>query len=1197
MNFSLKKIIFLVVVAICACSNIKAQLVGPNAFLKNRWLEAGQAMNGSFGPGPAPSGYHPGIGTNLAIVYDYGHDGWTTGSPAYFGDYTYPGVPYEGWSIEVNGARSDAFYTNGSGTSFWNGNPALSSLSGNNVGCLGTAQAWWQGTAGPGTPSGTLSISQTTTVSPGANWIVVNTFFQNTGSTTLTKLYYLRSCDPDNDFQVYHHFETYNSIVFQNDAAHRVLVNSTGTGYSNAYLALGTKDDRAKAFIYRSWSLAASTALTLEDIYNQTTPPAFGSMWYAAGTTINNDYAIGLIYNLGDLEPGQSTCITYAYILDGDASIDAISFPTTSSTSSASAGTIIGPDPICAGNSYTYTNPTASSGGAWSCSPGATINPSTGVLTAGTVGGTVTITYAINSGYCNTTFTTKTVTVIAAPVFSVTPNYTYPNFICPGTVYTLSVTPNNPGDTYLWSNGVTTYSMTSTAPSPGGISLVFNVTVTNPAGCSTTQYVGVDVDPEPEAGEVQCPPNFCAADPTWYMCTVTGNIGTGTWSLTGGGTDVSIDAFGGLIVNPAMMVPHTCTASYTVSNSCGSDVASCTFTVYPNPQFTMTPAYPFTSCSGVPFTLGVVFTPPYSAPGHTYSWNTGATTQSSVIAPTTPDGISLIYDVTVTNSWGCSAEGHTGVDLNPSPVPVMETFPSTALCAGESSLIWAYTTGGTTYTSSWSCTPPSGTVVTLSSPTLNSVVVTGVSGGTATVTYTVTNTAFPNCSAYVTRVVTVNPSPAPITGPTTACVGNTTTLGETVPGGVWTSSNIFVATIAASGTDGIVTGVAPGTVTITYSIGSCHVTYAMTVIPSPTPILKKCASDICEGNSKAVLGDPTYLTGYIVSWSCSPPSGTVITLSSPSAAGVTVTGTAAGGATLTYTVTDPNTGCSGYAYCNINVWPAPAPLTGPADICEGQTGTFSGPPAGGTWISSNPAVASVDAMGNVTGLSGGTTIIDYILPPPMSDCYSSAVVNIIGRATACVFWGHDPACTCNAFIFSGTAGANVNYEVYDCDGNLIFTGSLVLDPSGNGVVHAADLPQDACRLCIKNIEYMGCKWRCRCTAGAASGDCCAYIGAPKAAHTTISGNAGTQGTASHLDVIPNPNKGIFTLKGDVQTNRTIQLEVYDVLGQLVYSAAVNATEGNINHVIRLGDSMANGIYLIKVTNDEVNELLRFTLQR
>src|SRR3954469_14928396 len=96
-----------------------AQIVGTSAYLKGAFLEIGMQGNGSFGvPSGAPSGYHPhGVGTALAEVYDYGHDGWTVGTPAYMGDYTYPGSPFEGWEIQYNGtARAQGYQ--GYGTAY-----------------------------------------------------------------------------------------------------------------------------------------------------------------------------------------------------------------------------------------------------------------------------------------------------------------------------------------------------------------------------------------------------------------------------------------------------------------------------------------------------------------------------------------------------------------------------------------------------------------------------------------------------------------------------------------------------------------------------------------------------------------------------------------------------------------------------------------------------------------------------------------------------------------------------------------------------------------------------------------------------------------------------------------------------------------------------------------------------------------------
>lgn len=102
-------------------------------------------------------------------------------------------------------------------------------------------------------------------------------------------------------------------------------------------------------------------------------------------------------------------------------------------------------------------------------------------------------------------------------------------------------------------------------------------------------------------------------------------------------------------------------------------------------------------------------------------------------------------------------------------------------------------------------------------------IVTGIAPGTAIVSYT-TNI----CRG--AAIVTVNPKPAAITGPTLVCMGASITLSNALPGGTWLASPGIVTISAASG---ILTGVAPGTVNITYTdpSGSCSVLRTDTVKP------------------------------------------------------------------------------------------------------------------------------------------------------------------------------------------------------------------------------------------------------------------------------------------------------------------------------------------------------------------------------
>jgi len=102
--------------------------------------------------------------------------------------------------------------------------------------------------------------------------------------------------------------------------------------------------------------------------------------------------------------------------------------------------------------------------------------------------------------------------------------------------------------------------------------------------------------------------------------------------------------------------------------------------------------------------------------------------------------------------------------------------------------------------------------------------VTAVAAGTAIITYT-------ESMVDATKTITVTPQPAAITGASSVCVAATTTLANSVAGGVWTSSDGAIATIDASGT---VTGVAVGIVSITYNISGCYVTSPF-VVTTCTP--------------------------------------------------------------------------------------------------------------------------------------------------------------------------------------------------------------------------------------------------------------------------------------------------------------------------------------------------------------------------
>lgn len=307
---------------------VSGQMVGDCVFLKGKYVEVGIAPNGGYGSTlPAPAGYHPNLGPSggftfydpgagtssfssslLGFVADYGADGWTVGTPGYFGDYYLPGTPQEGWAI-VTGVtpESQAYipaYQFGPTTGF-TGGLAGTNVSYSNSG--GISKGVWQGT------DGDLTIRQTTTLDTNKLYFTVNVVVINNNLTTaVPDVYYIRTVDPDNEQTVTGDFTTNNHIAYQlPDPENKVLVEATGVTYTNAYVGLGTKDCRAKCEIFHFGGLQPSG--DPNEVFNGT---ASTSYLYNKGATSTEDVGIGLTFQLGTILPGDSTTFSYAYILN-----------------------------------------------------------------------------------------------------------------------------------------------------------------------------------------------------------------------------------------------------------------------------------------------------------------------------------------------------------------------------------------------------------------------------------------------------------------------------------------------------------------------------------------------------------------------------------------------------------------------------------------------------------------------------------------------------------------------------------------------------------------------------------------------------------------------------------------------------------------------------------------------------------------
>lgn len=313
----------------CGMQQSHGQLVSGNVFLKGNYVEVGIAPNQQYGTNTgAPTGYHPrGWGAYpsnaLGFVADPGMDGWTVGTPNYIGCYFLPGFPQEGWDMSIDGT----WFRSYAGFAPYGEDRTISPVGGYTF--TGTNTAYWTvGSQVKGKWEGSindLQITTVTTLDTLQRFFIGEVKLKNTGTVTYTDIFYSRTLDPDNESAVPGGGgpTTTNVIHYQPDVATgemRALVSATGTNFPTlSYLGIGAVDCRAKVYVYPS-ALNPSTG--------PHTIPTSTSFQKGVGFTNVTDCAIGIMFDIGNLAPGDSTVFSYVYVLrieDLDSGFSAVS--------------------------------------------------------------------------------------------------------------------------------------------------------------------------------------------------------------------------------------------------------------------------------------------------------------------------------------------------------------------------------------------------------------------------------------------------------------------------------------------------------------------------------------------------------------------------------------------------------------------------------------------------------------------------------------------------------------------------------------------------------------------------------------------------------------------------------------------------------------------------------------------------------
>lgn len=655
------------------------------------------------------------------------------------------------------------------------------------------------------------------------------------------------------------------------------------------------------------------------------------------GTWSSSNTQVATVNNFGIVKGIAAGSATFTFTNLAGCSSAATSSIVVNAVGNAS---ITGESTICI-NETTTLSP--STGGTWTSSNKAVATVSnTGVVT-GISPGSTTFTFT-KTGSCASS-PTPAVKVNAKTAVSITGK----NVICKNATTALSPTS---GGTWSSSN-VNVATVTNNGVVTGVAVGKATFTFTKTDGCPSAPTAYITINDCPVAA-ITGPASICIN-------------GTTTLSPTTGGTWISSNTAVATVTNTGIVkgiAAGSVTFTYTKTGSCSS---------VPTPIVTVSAISPvrITGASAICINGTTTLSP-----------STGGTWSSNNIAVATVNNDGVVTGIAAgrtifvfTKTGGCTSPATLPVIVNDCPKAII-TGPSAICINGTTTL--SPTTGGT-----WTSSNKAVATVT------NAGVVKGIAAGSATFTYTKTG----SCNSLATPAVTVSAiTPVTITGSNSICINETTTLSPTT-GGTWYSSN---ATVAKVNNEGIVTGIAPGTVTFVFtSAAGCVSPTSATVTVKPNTVVSITGSNTICINGMTTLSPNTGGT-----WESSNPS-----IATVNNAGF-VTGISSGIATFIFTKTG---GCASAPTASVTVnAPSEVNITGSNTICINETTTLS-PTSGGTWVSSNTAVATVSNNGIVTGISSGTSTFTFTktggcvsAPTAVVTVNTAPAVSITGSNMICI---------------------------------------------------------------------------------------------------------------------------------------------------------------------------------------------------
>jgi len=100
--------------------------------------------------------------------------------------------------------------------------------------------------------------------------------------------------------------------------------------------------------------------------------------------------------------------------------------------------------------------------------------------------------------------------------------------------------------------------------------------------------------------------------------------------------------------------------------------------------------------------------------------------------------------------------------------------------------------------------------------------------------------------------------------------------------------------------------------------------------------------------------------------------------------------------------------------------------------------------------------------------------------------------------------------------------------------------------------------------------------------------------------TTTALSAGSTATdVADLRLLPNPNRGRFTVRGSVggKVSGEVPVDITNMLGQVVYRGSLHVSNGMMDAQVLMDGSLANGMYMLTLHLNEGKQTLHFVMEQ